>query len=151
MEANFWVISSVCLGCAGGSFLHVSALFTCLMGIFMATSQHGAAVPCLSKDPQIHRVPSRLGRHLRFQLPAYCVSTGTSIQSYWWITLFCASCKWKQQMTLLLGQTSSRLSRMPGIMPKVDLNKKIKKDLVPAAMMIYGSFKSVSNGVPFWL
>lgn len=29
--------------------------------------------------------------------------------------------------------------------------KKKKKDLVPAAIMIYGSFKSVSNGVPFWL
>ena len=26
---------------------------------------------------------------------------------------------------------------------------KKKKDLVPAAIMIYGSFKSVSNGVPF--
>jgi len=51
-------------------------------------------------------------------------------------------------MAVLLNQLNLRHSRMPGITPAGGLKKK-KKDLVPAAIMIYGSFKSVSNGVPF--
>lgn len=109
------------------------------------------AIPCFSKDPQLI---SALSARRTPTFPA-----SSLLCFYWYLHpellmdyfVLCASCKWKQQMTLLLGQTSSRLSRMPGIMPRVDLNKKIKKDLVPAAMMIYGSFRSVSNGVPFWL
>lgn len=94
-------------------------------------------------------VASQLGRHIYFKFSAYCASTGTFTLYYQHILR--SSCKVKQQMTTLLKQLSPRHAKRPGMTSMAGLKKEKKKGLVPAAIMIYGSFKRVSKGVPFWL
>lgn len=93
-------------------------------------------------------VTSHLERHIYFKFSAYCASAGTFILYHQHILR--SLCKVNQKMTMLLKQLSPRHAKRPGMTSMAGL-KKEKKGLVPAAIMIYGSFKSVSKGVPFWL
>lgn len=123
-------------------------LFTCLIGSFMATSH------CLGKQLQVISVLSA-GYTPTFQ--AFCL-----LHIYIYITcihiLVYSSYITNRFFELHVNEASNDNINLLILIINIKLNLRHsryntnglnKKDLVPAAIMIYGSFKSVSNGVPF--